>query len=82
MPSTLSGSSLIEADDRIQRAAQSALRATGYRPLAKLDCSVRDGVVVLSGIVPSYYLKQVAQETVLRLNVAFGIENSVVVQRN
>ena len=50
--------------------------------MANLECKVTEGVVLLTGSVPSYYLKQVAQETVMKLKVAFGLENGITVQRN
>ena len=72
--------SLNEADSQVCKAARTALQSTGYRDLAKLGCHVNEGVVVLSGRVSSYYLKQLAQEAVLRLRLALGIENSVIVK--
>ncbi len=36
----------------------------GYPALKAVDCKWRNGVLVLSGRVPSYYLKQLAQEKV------------------
>lgn len=72
---------LLDVDAAIRHAAQRALQSTGYRDVAKLVCHVKDGVIVLSGRVSSYYLKQVAQEAVLKLKVAYGIENGIEVQR-
>jgi osmotically-inducible protein OsmY len=37
-----------------------ALRATGYPALRNLNIAVRDGVVSISGRVPSYYMIQMA----------------------
>jgi osmotically-inducible protein OsmY len=56
-----------------------ALRECGYQSLANLSCEVTDGVVILSGVVPSFYLKQLAQETVRRAAVA-RIDNRVEVE--
>ena len=42
-----------------------ALRATGHEPLRGIAVAVRARLVILSGRVPSYYLKQVAQTTAL-----------------
>ncbi len=50
-----------ECDRRIVAAASARLRACGYRVLANLQCESRDGVVSIKGVVPSFYLKQVAQ---------------------
>jgi hypothetical protein len=80
--STSTPSALVtDARGRIRDAARKALQASGYRAVAQLGCDVRDGVVVLSGYVSSYYLKQVAQESVLRLKLDCGLENGIVVQR-
>ena len=62
------------------RQARAALQSAGYRALADLDCCVVDGSIVLSGTVPSYYLKQVAQAVVLRLATAWRVDNCVSVQ--
>jgi osmotically-inducible protein OsmY len=42
-----------------------ALGATGYPPLRAVEVVVCDRLVTLRGRVPSYYLKQIAQVTVL-----------------
>jgi osmotically-inducible protein OsmY len=62
-------------------AARSALERSGHRSLACIECAVIDGIVVLSGRVPSYYLKQVAQNTVMRLGGGVRVENLVAVER-
>jgi hypothetical protein len=41
-----------------------ALRQSPFPALRKLSLEETDGVVVINGNVPSYYLKQLAQETV------------------
>ncbi|MGE3776264.1 MAG: hypothetical protein AB7F89_03700, partial [Pirellulaceae bacterium] len=64
---------------RLQEEATLALKATGYPDLAKLGCEVKRGVLVLSGFVSSYYLKQLAQEAVLRLKPEHGLRNHIVV---
>jgi len=38
------------------------LRRSGYAPLWCVKCEAQDDVVSLSGMVPSFYLKQIAQE--------------------
>ena len=48
----------------IAAAAESRLARCGYPALKAVDCKWRNGVLVLSGRVPSYYLKQLAQEKV------------------
>lgn len=58
----------------IAAAAESRLARSGYPALKAVDCECRNGVLVLNGRVPSYYLKQVAQETVRSLS---GLEEIV-----
>lgn len=41
-----------------------ALRATGYLPLRDMELTAAEGLVILRGRLPSYYMKQVAQEVV------------------
>ena len=48
----------------LQAVAERALRSGPYPALKKLSCDYRGGVLVLRGCLPSYYLKQVAQEVV------------------
>jgi hypothetical protein len=67
-------------DDRLCTAALGLLRSSGYRPLARLDCEVRDGRAILSGVVPTFYLKQVAQTLLLRLGEVQGVKNLVEVR--
>jgi osmotically-inducible protein OsmY len=48
----------LDLAERVER----ALRATGYAPLRGVEVSANGRLVTLLGWVPSYYLKQVAQE--------------------
>jgi osmotically-inducible protein OsmY len=51
------------------------LLGTGYAALRRIDCRVDDGVVELSGTVPSFYCKQIAQTAVLSLKHVRRVEN-------
>jgi osmotically-inducible protein OsmY len=64
-------------DDAIHDSVTRVLKASGYRPLAGLSCRVDRGVVELAGIVPTFYLKQLAQEAVLRLDHVNQVMNRV-----
>lgn len=66
---------------RHRDACQAALVNSGYRALARLECDLVEGAVVLSGVVSTYYLKQLAQELVLRLKVVDRVHNSIQVER-
>jgi osmotically-inducible protein OsmY len=46
------------------------IRRSGYLALRDISCGGSDGVVFLDGCLPSYYLKQVAQE------IAGGVEGA------
>lgn len=44
-------------DVRLANEVDRILRATGYMPLRDLEVIAHDGIVSLSGHVPSYYMK-------------------------
>lgn len=69
-----------ERDVSIRSAVLAAIRSTHYRPLWTLSCEVSEGVTSLLGTVPSFYLKQLAQEVVLRLECVSSVVNLVDVQ--
>jgi len=68
-------------DDLLRLAATDALQSSGYGLLTKLQCEVSAGVVTILGDVPSLFLKQVAQEALLRLDHIRGVRNLVEVRR-
>ena len=56
---------------------KSALAGTGRNELKRVRVDLDDGVVQLRGLVTSYYLKQVAQETVRPLAIGLEIDNQI-----
>jgi osmotically-inducible protein OsmY len=70
----------VEQDVIASQAAKDALSGTGYRCLCRLDCEVSGGVVQLRGELPSYFLKQIAQETVRQVKGIRGVRNLTVVR--
>jgi osmotically-inducible protein OsmY len=62
-------------DCSLRESVNRVLRDTGYAPLRCIQCDVSDGVVELTGSVPSFYVKQLAQAAVLRLGHIRGIKN-------
>jgi osmotically-inducible protein OsmY len=62
---------------RLQELAESCLRRNPYLALKNVSCDGRDGVLVLRGCLPTYYLKQVAQEAVAHLEGVKRIENHI-----
>ncbi len=67
-------------DDTLRIAALRLLLSSGYPILRTLRCEVRDAVVLVRGVVPTYYLKQMAQALVQQLDGIQGIKNLVEVR--
>jgi osmotically-inducible protein OsmY len=53
------------------------LRRSNYRALRDISCSTNDGEVCLMGSLPSYYLKQVAQETAFSVEGVHHVVNRI-----
>lgn len=64
-------------DEVLKAAVVSSWHKSGYGPLSRLECSVVEGVVNLRGVVPSFFLKQMAQALVMRLQHVKHIRNHV-----
>lgn len=65
---------------RVQ-AAQEALGNADLHPLRRLEVEAHDDVLVISGIVSSYYQKQMAQEVVRAVCRGIQLRNIVDVER-
>ena len=61
--------------------ATEALLHSPIPALRKLQVEVSDGGMVLSGSVPTYYLKQLAQETILPFLERRDLVNRITVSR-
>jgi len=59
----------------VQAEALSRLRESGYHELHFVLCDFHEGVLTLRGRVSSFYLKQVAQEVIRRLEGAEEVNN-------
>ena len=57
--------------------AEGCLRRNPYLALKNVACDCREGVLVLRGCLPSYYLKQIAQEAVAGLEGVERIDNQI-----
>jgi hypothetical protein len=57
--------------------AKCRLRGHSYRALRYLSCELTGDVLILRGHVPSYYLKQVAQEAVLEVAGDVQVVNEI-----
>jgi hypothetical protein len=56
---------------------QQVLRDSPYQALRCLSCQWHDGVLTIRGCVPSFYLKQLAQNAARRVGGIERIENLV-----
>ena len=68
-----------DRDEHLRNCAEVALRSSGYGSLRRLTCAACDGRVVLTGKVPTYHLKQVAQAVIMRLMQVREVRNLLVV---
>jgi hypothetical protein len=57
-----------------------ALRKSGHRALATLQCEISGSLAVLRGAVSSYYLKQLAQAAALQVDGVRKVENLIEVR--
>jgi osmotically-inducible protein OsmY len=57
--------------------AERCLRSNSYLALKNISCDWLDGVLVLRGCLPTYYLKQIAQEAVAPLEGVERIDNQI-----
>jgi hypothetical protein len=65
-----------------QAVAERGLRSSRYPALKTVSCDYQDGVLVLRGRLPSYYLKQIAQEVVAHQVKGVGrLDNQIQVVR-
>lgn len=59
--------------------AQQRLRECPYPPLRRVMCRYRQGVLVMTGKVPTFYMKQMAQTLMRGLDGVEKIDNRLVV---
>jgi osmotically-inducible protein OsmY len=80
MSSSLSLSRRQDHDRSLRAHICKVLEETGYTALRRVDCRVYDGVVELSGDVPTFYFKQIAQSAVLSIQWVRGVRNRLEVR--
>lgn len=61
-------------------AIQQRLRASSYHALHDVQCEITGGALILRGCVPSFYVKQLAQEVVRKMDGAGVIVNELEVE--
>lgn len=66
----------------VQSQASQALRQSLHPGLRNLTVQEADGTIVISGRVTSYYLKQLAQETIMPVRGDRQLLNRVLVIKN
>lgn len=66
-----------ERDRHLQAAAREALSNSPYSQLRQLDCQVDSGVVEITGTVATFYLKQLAQVALMRLDPGGRVRNLI-----
>ncbi|NBO90767.1 MAG: BON domain-containing protein [Planctomycetia bacterium] len=57
--------------------AENRLRSNSYLALKNVSCEFREGVLTLRGYLPSYYLKQMAQAAVARIEGVDRVVNEI-----
>ena len=57
------------------------IQASDHTPLQHVHCDFSSGVLVLTGFVPSYYLKQLAQERVRHRSSVISVCNLLAIVR-
>jgi osmotically-inducible protein OsmY len=62
---------------QIRELAERSLRSNPYLALKNISCDWLDGVLVLRGCLPTYYLKQIAQEVVASLQGVARLDNQI-----
>ena len=66
-----------QSDECLQERIRNALRSSSRVPIPNVQACVDQGTVILHGRVPSYYLKQLAQTTVMALDEVESLRNEV-----
>ena len=61
--------------EQIVEMAEKTLRGSSYWPLRQVRCSYDEGQLTLHGKVPSFYLKQVAQSAIRKVEKSVQIDN-------
>lgn len=69
-----------DSDRRLHAAVTEVLANSKYTPLRMLNCHVQEGVVEVSGVVGSFYLKQLATTALLPLSADGRLHNLIEVR--
>lgn len=66
-----------DSPERIVEGAENCLRHNSYLALKNVQCDFHEGVLTLKGCLPTYYLKQMAQAVVGRIEGVRRIVNEI-----
>jgi osmotically-inducible protein OsmY len=66
---------------KLEETATACLHASSYLAVRRLWCELEKGILFLRGSLDSFYLKQVAQEAVVRIKGTARLVNEIVVAR-
>ena len=64
-----------DAEARVVARVRQCLQDASYYSLRRISCEFHEGILFLRGRVPSYYLKQVAQEIIRKIDGVEEIAN-------
>jgi osmotically-inducible protein OsmY len=76
-PSGLSTAPRPAPAQQIAEGAENCLRHNSYLALKNVQCECDEGVLTLRGCLPTYYLKQMAQAVVARIEGVQRIVNEI-----
>ena len=62
---------------QVMEAAKDRLENSPYRSVRRVSCEYDDGVLVLRGLLSSFYYKQLAQEAVVHLHGVLQVVNEI-----
>jgi hypothetical protein len=68
--------------ERVLLEIRRRLDAAGYHVLRQIECDYFNGVIVLRGCVPTYYVKQIAQAVLLTSPIVEKVVNLIDVSEN
>ena len=70
-----------EKNQSLRNRVVQSLEATGYLDFRQIECRIDDGVVHLTGVVPSFHLKQLAQAAIIKLSEVRAVQNDLRVKQ-
>lgn len=65
------------ATSGIEESVECRLRGSPYLALRNVGCAYSDGLLTLRGCLPTYYLKQMAQEVIVGVEGVRAIANEI-----